>query len=148
MYDEDNRGGVRINWTLAIVVSLVVHGAFLAIFLSLGKSSSPAAPDRQPVQPAPADTQAAPAAPETQAPPAAPAPTVQPAPSAPAGNTQTTVAGREAGNERPNIYIVQAGDSLTRIANRYDLTVAELAKANGLAVTAGLRIGQRLKLPR
>ncbi len=45
-------------------------------------------------------------------------------------------------------YRVKAGDSLTNLAKRYDTTVPELAKLNQLSVTSGLRIGQKIKLPK
>ncbi len=44
-------------------------------------------------------------------------------------------------------YIVQAGDSLTRIAARYGLTVSQLASANGLGWNSWLYAGQRLVIP-
>ncbi|MCU0520287.1 MAG: LysM peptidoglycan-binding domain-containing protein [Anaerolineae bacterium] len=44
-------------------------------------------------------------------------------------------------------YIVQYGDSLTRIAARYGLTVGQLAAANGLGWNSWLYAGQRLNIP-
>jgi len=44
------------------------------------------------------------------------------------------------------IYIVQSGDNLTRIAQRYETTAAEIALASGIFVDSGLAIGQRLTL--
>ncbi|MGL5143880.1 MAG: LysM peptidoglycan-binding domain-containing protein, partial [Acinetobacter junii] len=43
-------------------------------------------------------------------------------------------------------YVVQSGDSLNAIAGKYDLSVNYIADLNGLERTAGLRVGQRLKL--
>ncbi len=44
-------------------------------------------------------------------------------------------------------YIVQPGDTLTSIAKRYNLSVHQLATANGLAWNAWLYVGQRLTIP-
>lgn len=45
-------------------------------------------------------------------------------------------------------YRVQRGDTLKKVAARFGLTVAELAKANNLRLGARLRVGQRLCIPR
>ncbi len=44
-------------------------------------------------------------------------------------------------------YIVRSGDSLIRLARHHRLTPAALAAANGIPANAGLRIGQKLKIP-
>lgn len=44
-------------------------------------------------------------------------------------------------------YVVQPGDSLTAIANRFNLTVSALAGANNLTVTTRLLVGQTLIIP-
>lgn len=44
-------------------------------------------------------------------------------------------------------YTVSAGDSLWSIARRHGTTVEALAKANGIAVQATLRLGQKLQVP-
>jgi LysM repeat protein len=44
-------------------------------------------------------------------------------------------------------YVVQPGDTLTSIAARYGITVAQLAAANGLLWNAWVYIGQRLIIP-
>lgn len=46
----------------------------------------------------------------------------------------------------PESYTVQSGDSLNSVANKYDLTVLQLATLNDLTTTSGLRVGQKLKL--
>ena len=46
----------------------------------------------------------------------------------------------------PEVYKVQSGDTLYGIAQRYDLSVEDLADLNGLSRQAGLRVGQQLKL--
>ncbi len=44
------------------------------------------------------------------------------------------------------VYVVQSGDSLSRIASRYGVTVAQLREANALTGDL-IRIGQRLAIP-
>jgi len=44
-------------------------------------------------------------------------------------------------------YSVRKGDTLTRLAKRYDVSVAELAKRNSLKTTDKLYIGQGLVIP-
>lgn len=48
---------------------------------------------------------------------------------------------------RPPVYQVRAGDTLSGVAARNGLSIAELARLNGLSSQAKLRIGQSLKLP-
>lgn len=45
------------------------------------------------------------------------------------------------------IHVVKAGEYLSTIAVRNGLTSKELADANGIALTAVLRVGQKLKIP-
>jgi len=47
----------------------------------------------------------------------------------------------------PALYTVQPGDSLTRLAARFGVSLADLAAANDLAPNAGLQIGQTLHIP-
>ncbi|MCS7054792.1 MAG: LysM peptidoglycan-binding domain-containing protein [Thermoflexales bacterium] len=47
----------------------------------------------------------------------------------------------------PIIYIVQAGDTLIPIANRFGVSVADLIAANGNLDATRLQIGQRLIIP-
>lgn len=44
-------------------------------------------------------------------------------------------------------YVVQSGESLTSIARKYNTTVQDLAALNGLSVTDGVLIGQKLQVP-
>lgn len=44
-------------------------------------------------------------------------------------------------------YTVKEGDTMSGIANKYDMTSAELAKYNGLSDVHSLKIGQVLKIP-
>ncbi len=45
------------------------------------------------------------------------------------------------------IYIVKAGDSLTKIAASLGVTIPDLEKANGMVTNTVLRVGQSLKVP-
>ncbi|KAK2955031.1 putative Membrane-bound lytic murein transglycosylase D precursor [Blattamonas nauphoetae] len=45
------------------------------------------------------------------------------------------------------IYVVQKGDTLTRIANRYGTTVSAICALNGISNPNNIRIGQRLRIP-
>ena len=53
---------------------------------------------------------------------------------------------REPKNQ-PASYKVQAGDSLTAIAKRYNMSVGELAAANGLTATSNLILGRTITIP-
>jgi LysM repeat protein len=46
-----------------------------------------------------------------------------------------------------NVYVVQPGDTMFRIANRYNTTVAALAQLNGIVNPNIIRVGQRLVVP-
>lgn len=46
----------------------------------------------------------------------------------------------------PDVYTVKSGDNLSSIATQYGLTLDYVAKLNGLSRTAGVRVGQHLKL--
>lgn len=45
-------------------------------------------------------------------------------------------------------YKVKSGETLTSIANRYGVSVADLAKTNNLATNARLSVGQTIKVPK
>ena len=51
-----------------------------------------------------------------------------------------------AGLSTPSIYTVQSGDSLNAVAGKYNLSVNQIANLNGLSTSAGLFVGQKLKL--
>ncbi len=51
-----------------------------------------------------------------------------------------------AGVTIPGIYTVQSGDSLNAVAGKYNLSVSQIANLNGLNPSAGLLVGQKLKL--
>ncbi|MBX2998506.1 MAG: LysM peptidoglycan-binding domain-containing protein [Caldilineaceae bacterium] len=44
-------------------------------------------------------------------------------------------------------YVVRAGDSLSVLARRFNTTVQAIARANGIADTSHIRVGQRLIIP-
>ncbi|MBQ7280260.1 MAG: LysM peptidoglycan-binding domain-containing protein [Bacteroidales bacterium] len=48
--------------------------------------------------------------------------------------------------EKPKVYVVKKGDSLSKIAKRHGTTVAKLCKLNGIKKDAKLRVGQKLKV--
>lgn len=62
--------------------------------------------------------------------------TVANAPATPAATTAKTTT-----------HTVQAGESLTAIARKYNTTVQDVAALNGLSVTDGVLINQKLKVP-
>jgi LysM repeat protein len=68
-----------------------------------------------------------------------------------AGSTATTTpTATPAPSSGPTVHVVAAGDTPTGIANRYGVTVAQLAAANGLTEDdfTSLQVGQRLTIPR
>lgn len=56
--------------------------------------------------------------------------------------TQTT----SKSTAKPDVYVVEANDSLSGIANQFNLSVRQLAEYNDLSVTDGLFVGQKLLL--
>jgi LysM repeat protein len=60
--------------------------------------------------------------------------------SSPSGRSAATA------SERPTYYVVQAGDTLTSIATRFHVTVAELVAWNHLSVSGVLAVGVRLRV--
>jgi murein DD-endopeptidase MepM/ murein hydrolase activator NlpD len=61
---------------------------------------------------------------------------------APAGKP---VAASAAGN--PGVHVVSSGETLSKISRLYGKPVSEIAKANNIAATATLKIGERLVIP-
>ena len=49
-------------------------------------------------------------------------------------------------SKKPDVYVVQSGDTLSSVARKFDLQLAELAELNDLGTNTGLRVGQRLKI--
>lgn len=52
-----------------------------------------------------------------------------------------------AGPRRPAEHVVQSGQTLAKIAKRYNLTIEELCEANDLKRSTTLKLGQKLTLP-
>ncbi|MEC5210452.1 LysM repeat protein [Psychrobacter sp. PL15] len=50
-------------------------------------------------------------------------------------------------NNQPTSYKVQPGDSLTGVANRYNIGLSDLASANGLSNTSNLILGRTITIP-
>ncbi|GAB4522309.1 MAG: hypothetical protein Kow0047_32970 [Anaerolineae bacterium] len=50
-------------------------------------------------------------------------------------------------DEAPGIHVVQAGETLYSIAERYGVTAEAIAEASGISVSSILRVGQRLTIP-
>lgn len=50
-------------------------------------------------------------------------------------------------NNKPVVYTVKAGDTLTSIAANFNITQAEIAQANNIRMTTLVRTGQRLTIP-
>lgn len=50
-------------------------------------------------------------------------------------------------NGQTETYTVKSGESLTALANRYNLSVNTLAQLNNLSARANLRVGQKIKVP-
>lgn len=78
-----------------------------------------------------------PAQPEPQTP-GAESPTSPPRASGPSGRREAPERG---------VHIVQAGETLWRISRAYGIPVDELARANGIAQSSTLSVGQRLVVP-
>ena len=96
----------------------------------------------------PAPEPAAPPAPRPEPPPRLPTPAPRAEPAPPPAETpmevpSETPAAPTAGS--PAVHVVEAGETLFRIALRYDTTVDELRRANGI-VGDQIEVGQRLRV--
>lgn len=139
--------GTSTNWMLAILASVALHVVVIGIAVATSSpGESRATEDREVVE----------ANEESVAP-----QNVQPASDSPAASTreeprQTTEAPRPQAPTAipvpepafPEVYIVKQGDTLTKIAKIYGLTVDEIAEANGKSVKKMniLWVGQKIKL--
>lgn len=83
---------------------------------------------------------------ETEPAEAAPA-VARPAPTQISQRTEITPDTPRAAKTEEKIHVVKSGEYLSTIAVRNGLTSRELADANGIALTAVLRVGQKLKIP-
>ncbi len=130
--------GVRTPVVVALVAALHVGalGAFLFIQGCVTRTVS-TPPERATLPPPPEpETPPRPEPPEFTLPPrtTAPRPTPAPAPLMPTPEPGPT-------------YTVQAGDSLSRIAQRHGVTADEIAQLNQITNRNMIRVGQKLVLP-
>ena len=127
MLDEPEQKGGKINWPVAIGVSVVAHVLVLGFIWFVSSPSADATAEETPVEETPvADRhESAPASGEER-------PSGRPSdPPAPVETVE---------------YKVVSGDSLTKISRRNGCTVQDLRDLNALQSDA-LRIGQVLKVP-
>ncbi|MEM9555995.1 MAG: LysM peptidoglycan-binding domain-containing protein [Acidobacteriota bacterium] len=54
---------------------------------------------------------------------------------------------RRTSSSGPAVYVVQRGDTLSRVAQRFGTSVAAIQRANGLRNADALRVGQELQIP-
>lgn len=126
-----------ISLVIAMAVVWIVEArrpdpeALAAIYTPITAPVAPLAATFTPT--APSDTAAAPAAGGEQPPADAAAASVEAAPS------PTPAAGTE--------YVIQSGDSLSSVADRFGVPVAAIVEANNLDNPDYVFIGQRLKIP-
>ena len=95
------------------------------------------------VEPVPGTTERAPSG----AAPAETARTSQPVQSAPADARPAAAPAPSSSSASGKTHEVAPGDTLTRIAAKYETTIEALVKANQLADSAILRVGQKLVIP-
>ena len=127
MLDEPEQKGGKINWPVAIGVSMVAHVVVLGFIWLVSSPSADATAEETPVEETPvADRhESAPASGEER-------PSGRPSdPPAPVETVE---------------YKVVSGDSLTKISRRNGCTVQDLRDLNALQ-SDELRIGQVLKVP-
>jgi LysM repeat protein len=88
----------------------------------------------------------------TATPTKSPTPTATPKPTATATKSPTPTATPKptptpTATVKPKTYIVVAGDTLTRIANRFGVTQAALMAANNITNPNSIQLGQKLVIP-
>lgn len=143
----------RFGLATVVVLTLLSAGMLFrlaGVGVGLANSTLRGAAGSAPARPTAAAT--APRAPAQQPAAQQPAPQTQPAPaSVPAAAAQSTApAPAPSPTTRPNQreYVVQQGDTLYSIAQRYNTTVDELVAANNLpSRNSILSIGQKLIIP-
>jgi phage tail protein X len=120
---------------LAAVLLILVIALFFALNWVLGGSSTPA-PSATP-GPSPAPTLQPPSSG------ASPPPAIVPSPS-----PTPEIGAQPPGSPPGRIHVVEGGDTLNRIAQRYGVTVDAIMQANGFTERNRiLRIGERLVIP-
>lgn len=164
MLDEPQETGGKINWPLALGLSLAGHVVALGLFWMIARpSEDPAAEDGTEKSPPAAAAAAADAQPgqaaDVPAPPTPPTPPVTPPSTPPAPRQVSSTATRSAtvtpppGNtaasadEAGETYVVKPGDGLSRIAKACGCTQDDLIRLNG-AKARRLQPGQQLKVPK
>jgi membrane-bound lytic murein transglycosylase D len=65
----------------------------------------------------------------------------------PASSTRKTTAAKAKAAPKVRTILVRSGDTLVEIAGRYDVSVRELRRMNGLGASSRIKVGQRLKVP-
>lgn len=80
--------------------------------------------------------------------PGAGSPAPQPTSPAPQPTSPAPVATPKPTPTAPVVHVVQAGETLSQIAQRYGTTVAALVAANGLGSADLIRVGMRLTIPK
>ena len=138
MLDQPEQEGGKINWPMAIGLSVVVHIAVLGFFWLV---SGPSAARPEPAE----EKESASAAPVQPA--DGPAASV----AAPSGTGSSSAApsvpATPAGTEATENYTVKPGDFPSRIARANGCTVADLKRLNGAVIDKTLHPGQILKIP-
>ena len=132
MLDEPEQKGGKINWPVAIGVSVVAHVVVLGFIWFVSSPSADATAEGTPVEETPAA--ATPAADRHESAPASGEERPSGRPSDPPAPVETVE------------YKVVSGDSLTKISLRNGCTVQDLRDLNALQ-SDELRIGQVLKVP-
>ncbi len=85
--------------------------------------------------------------PDAQAPPSSqPVVDLTPLPSEDIDSTEPTLVEQETATV-PSTYTVQPGDTLTWIADRFGISVSDIAALNGITDTNQIRQGQQLLIP-
>ncbi len=144
--------GAAGRWMFAVVVSVCLHVVVVGLFVVPGCDAGGTSESPAPVEsPSSEPTENPEPSPETEpvTPPRTDPPTTSDASAAGAVRTAAppTVAD-PAPRETPDVYVVRAGDTLTKIAKKHGTTPEALAEINGKTVRAMniLLVGQKIKL--
>ena len=125
------RRGLAARLLILVVAVIIV----LALGAALGFGAATLVPGL-----ADASPPAATLAPATERPTAPPLPTARPSPT-------TTPSPSPEPSATPLVHTVKRNENLTKIAARYDVTVAAIVEANGLKNANVIEIGQKLVIP-